>query len=242
LEIGVVSQARWARGRRALLSASMVLHAGLLSAGLVVPLLVAEALPPPAEATRVFLALPVAPPPPPPALAPRASPAAAQVRAAAERIRSVAVPAETPERVIPEEILDLGGSDGEPGGIEGGIPGGVVGAVVPGLPEAPPAPPVRVGGLIKEPVKLRNVDPVYPEVAVRAGVEGLVILECLLSREGKVVELKVLRGVPLLTEAALEAVRQWLYTPTLLDGVPVAVVMPVTVRFALDTGRPPRIR
>jgi protein TonB len=239
LEIGVVSRAPVAPGRRALLSLSLVLHACLLGAGLVVPALLPQALPAPAGATRVFLTLPLAAPPPPAPLRPRV---AAPVRQAALRSPGVAAPVETPERIVPEESLELGGSDGELGGVEGGVPGGVVGAVVPALPAQPPPAPVRVGGQIHEPLKLRNVDPVYPEVAVRAGIEGIVILECQLSPAGKVVEVKVLRGLPLLTEAAVEAVRQWLYSPTLLDGVPVAVVMPVTVRFALDTGRSPRAR
>ena len=66
-----------------------------------------------------------------------------------------------------------------------------------------------------------------------ARIEGVVILECLISPQGRVSEVKVLRGVPLLEEAAVDAVRQWVYTPTLMDGVPVPVLMTVTVRFDL---------
>jgi protein TonB len=93
--------------------------------------------------------------------------------------------------------------------------------------------PLRVGGQIKEPTKLKAVPPVYPESAVRARVEGVVILECLISPQGRVTEVKVLRGVPLLESAAVDAVKQWVYTPTLMDGVPVPVLMTVTVRFDL---------
>jgi protein TonB len=103
-------------------------------------------------------------------------------------------------------------------------------------PEAPldPAAPLRVGGAIAEPRKTRNVSPVYPAEAIAARVQGVVILECTISPEGKVVAVKTLRGVPLLDEAAIEAVRQWEYTPTLLNGVPVPVIMTVTVKFKLS--------
>ena len=104
----------------------------------------------------------------------------------------------------------------------------------PGLPGSPPVAPVRVAGEIKEPRKTHNVSPVYPEVAKQARVQGIVILECTISPQGKVVEVKVLRGVPLLDEAAVTAVRQWEYTPTLLNGVPVPVIMTVTVNFRLS--------
>jgi protein TonB len=118
--------------------------------------------------------------------------------------------------------------------VEGGVPGGVVGGVVGGLPEAPPVPqePIRVGGAVKEPKKLKNVDPVYPPLAARTGVQGVVILECTVSPAGRVVAVRVLHGVPLLDAAAIEAVKQWVYTPTLFNGVPVPVLLTVNVRFA----------
>jgi TonB family protein len=96
----------------------------------------------------------------------------------------------------------------------------------------------RVGGEIREPRKLKNVPPVYPEEAKKAGVQGVVILECTISPEGKVVDVRVLRGIPLLDPAAVEAVKQWEYTPTLLEGKPVPVIMTVTVNFRLGSGPP----
>jgi TonB family protein len=103
---------------------------------------------------------------------------------------------------------------------------------------APPPPPsmqpVRVGGEIKEPRKLKDVPPVYPDIARQARVQGVVILECEIGPDGRVTEVKVLRGIPLLDAAAMEAVRQWVYTPTLLNGVPVPVIMTVTVNFRLS--------
>ncbi len=112
-------------------------------------------------------------------------------------------------------------------GVEGGIPGGVVGGVVGGLPEAPPPPPppppaapVRVGGNIKPPQKTKDVRPVYPPIAQSARVQGVVIIEATIGPNGQVQDARVLRSIPLLDQAALDAVRQWEFTPTLLNGVP----------------------
>jgi protein TonB len=144
-------------------------------------------------------------------------------------------PLEVPEQVKPDEGLDLGVEGGVAGGVEGGVPGGVVGGVVGGLPDAPPpVQAVRVGGQIKEPKKLKNVPPTYPDIAKQARVQGVVILECTISPQGKVTDVKVLRGIPLLDQAAIDAVKQWVYTPTLLNGVPVPVIMTVTVNFKLS--------
>ena len=93
--------------------------------------------------------------------------------------------------------------------------------------------PVRVGGDIKEPKKIKDVKPVYPEEAQKAGIEGIVIIEAIIGTDGNVNEAKVLRPVPLLERAALDAVMQWKYTPTLLNGQPVEVIMTVTVTFSL---------
>jgi TonB family protein len=115
-------------------------------------------------------------------------------------------------------------------------PGAVVGGLEPdSQPEAPRRVfPVRVGGAIAEPKKVRHVSPSYPDIAKQARVQGVVILEATITPSGKVGDVKVLRGVPLLDEAALEAVKQWEYTPTLLNGVPVPVIMTITVNFRLQ--------
>jgi protein TonB len=107
-----------------------------------------------------------------------------------------------------------------------------------GLPDAPPPPPVRpvrVGGDIREPRKVLDVPPVYPEIAAKAHVEGTVIIEATIDTRGRVVNATVLRGVPVLDDAALEAVRKWAYTPTLLNGVPTPIIMTVTLRFMLKS-------
>ena len=128
------------------------------------------------------------------------------------------------------------------GGVPGGTLGGVVGGVIGGAPkEEPAAPsgPVRVGGKIHAPSKLNNVPPVYPPMAKQARVEGTVILEATISEQGRVTNVKVLRGIPLLDNSALDAVKQWHYSPTLLNGTPVPVIMTVTVNFRLNgDGRP----
>ena len=94
--------------------------------------------------------------------------------------------------------------------------------------------PVRVGGEIKEPTKIKHVPPVYPEIAQQARIQGVVILETVIGEDGAVREARVLRPAPLLDQAALDAVLQWKYTPTLLNGQPVPVIMTVTVTFSLD--------
>jgi protein TonB len=88
-----------------------------------------------------------------------------------------------------------------------------------------------VGGAIREPKKIQDVKPVYPADALAAGAEGTVIIEAVIARDGSVVDARVLRSVTLLDAAALGAVRQWRFTPTLLNGVPVEVVMTVSVQF-----------
>jgi TonB family protein len=114
------------------------------------------------------------------------------------------------------------------------------------LPPPPPPPlpapattkdelePVRIGGAIREPHKVKNVAPVYPDIARLARVQGTVVLEAVIDPRGNVTSVRVLRGAPLLDAAAMEAVRQWRYTPTLLEGRPVPVIMTITVNFRLS--------
>jgi len=103
----------------------------------------------------------------------------------------------------------------------------------PGAP--PPQAPVRVGGTIKPPVKTRDVRPEYPAAAQAAGIDGVVILEVTIGVDGTVTDAKILRSIPQLDTAAIEAVRQWTFTPTVMpgSGQPVPVIMTVTVNFTL---------
>jgi protein TonB len=93
---------------------------------------------------------------------------------------------------------------------------------------------VRVGGAIRAPQKTKDVKPVYPAIAQSARVQGVVIIEATIGPTGQVTDAKVLRSIPLLDAAALEAVKQWVFTPTTLNGVPVPVIMTVTVNFTLQ--------
>ena len=93
---------------------------------------------------------------------------------------------------------------------------------------------VRVGGDIRAPRQVKRVNPVYPEEAKKAGVSGVVILDATIGTDGSVVKAVILRSIPMLDQAALDAVYQWEYEPTLLNGEPVEVVMTVTVNFALN--------
>lgn len=105
--------------------------------------------------------------------------------------------------------------------VEGGVRGGSSVDVARGV--------ARVGGPIKQPVKIADVKPVLPDAAARAGVRGTVLIEITIDVDGKVVDGRVLRSIPLLDAAALEAVRQWRYEPTTYLGKPLALVMTVPV-------------
>lgn len=126
---------------------------------------------------------------------------------------------------------------GIPSGTVGSI--GTLGSLVTGAPPAvPPPPPVQrrplpVGGEISVPRKIVHVAPVYPRLALYAGVEGTVMLEAVINEQGKIERLKVLRSVALLDAAAIDAVTRWRYTPTTLNNVPVPVLMTITVTFSL---------
>jgi protein TonB len=231
----VTRPSRTQRRRRTLtLPISIAVHAVVFSAVVMIPVLTSDGLPDPSgSAVRAFFAEPVTPPPPPPPPA-KAPTARVEPKPVVTPATPFTSPVETPDQVVPAAAGELG-FEGGADGVEGGVPGGVVGGIVGGLPDAPAAPlqPVRVGGGIKEPKKLRHVDPVYPHIAAVARVQGIVVLECLLSPDGRVAEVKVLQGIPLLDEAAVHAVKQWVFTPTLFNGVPVPAIMTVNVRFAL---------
>jgi TonB family protein len=126
-----------------------------------------------------------------------------------------------------------GVGSGVAGGVGGGVAGGVVGGVPGGLSGAGGQAPVRVGGNIAPPTRTKYVPPDYPPVALSARVQGVVIVEVVIGPDGTVQDVKILRSIPLLDQAALDAVRQWEFTPTLLNGTPVPVIMTATVNFIL---------
>jgi protein TonB len=113
--------------------------------------------------------------------------------------------------------------------------GDTVAVVAP--PPPPPAPqsePVRLHSGIDTPIKIHDALPEYPALARSARAQGLVIIEATIDTDGRVVAARVLRSIPLLDDAAMQAVRQWQYTPARLNGEPISVLMTVTVRFALE--------
>jgi len=241
LEVGVVS-GPVALGRRRWLTAwcSVAAHAVGVVATIAVPLLLSSTLPEPASVARVFFADPLLVPPPPPPPAPpaaRSAVAPSPPREAPVQAAAFIAPVEVPSELVLEDGLDFGIEGGVAGGVEGGVPGGVIGAVIGGLPESPEPPPIRpirISGLLKKPGKIKHVAPAYPPIAAAAQLEGSVVLEALIDPKGHVVDVQLIQGDALFAEAALKAVRQWAYTPTLLDGVPVSVIMTVTVTFQLE--------
>jgi TonB family protein len=100
-------------------------------------------------------------------------------------------------------------------------------------PPAPGSTPIRVGGGIPVPQRIKNVNAVYPPQAQTDRVQGVVILEATIGTDGRVVDVRVVRSIPALDAAAAAAVKQWEYAPTLLNGIPVPVIMTVTVNFTL---------
>jgi TonB family protein len=137
--------------------------------------------------------------------------------------------------------VEGGVAGGVSGGVQGGVEGGVEGGVVGGVASAEAAKKfegdaVRAVGEVKPPELIKQVDPVYPDEARKAGIEGIVILEAKADEEGNVSDARILRSIPALDQAALDAVKQWKYEPMLIDGKPHKIVFTVTVRFSLKEG------
>ena len=218
------------------LPVSIAVHVAAAAGIVIVPLMATDVMPAPRTMIGAFTAQPSPPPPPPPAARPTA------VRASEPSpAPSPVAPTDAPATIEPEPATTTS-VIGDPAGPPGGSPDGVIGSLgketsVPViLPAPPPAVtrPLPVGGVIREPKKLKHVPPVYPVIAQQARVEGIVIIEAIIGTDGRVKEARVLRSKPLLDEAALTAVRQWVFTPTTLNSVPVPVMMTVTVRFQLQ--------
>jgi periplasmic protein TonB len=184
---------------------------------------------------------PTAPPPP----AQRSAPVktVTQARPVAPASEPVA-PVDVANTIEPEPAGPISFNDGVPGGVEGGIPGGLLSGVVGGLPEPPPPPPelaerapVRVGGQIRPPILLHRVEPVYPPAAAASRLQGVVILEALVDRDGTVADVKVLRSAgSVLDREALSAVRQWRYSPLVLNGQHLRFVLTVVLAFSVERG------
>jgi TonB family protein len=152
--------------------------------------------------------------------------------------------------LVPSATVTGGVSGGVLGGVVGGIgagvPGGVLGAILapaqvnrgvaapPPPPPPPPSPPQRLGGDVAQANLLSSVAPVYPVEARAARVQDYVMLQATIDKNGNVADLRVIRGHPLLNEAALAAVKQWRYRPQMLNGQPIEVITTITVNFSLQ--------
>jgi periplasmic protein TonB len=216
------------------LGVSVVFHLCVIAGIIATPLLATGELPPIPRAAPEYVLVTASLPKVPPQ------------RPSVKRTESsTAAPITAPDRVVPEAPVptppgptdfDVIGGDPDAGPfVPGGAGAGGDTLPQPPIPPTPPAPKqvYQVGGNIRPPQKIRDVAPRYPAMAQASRVEGIVILEALISEDGSVQNVRVLRGKPLLDDAATDAVRQWRFTPPLLNGQPVPVVMTVTVSFSL---------
>jgi protein TonB len=211
---------------------SAMVQAVIVGILILIPLIYTEALP--KGMLNTFLVAPAPPPPPPPP----AAPVKAIVRPRIVTPQRMVAPTVIPKtvQVIKDEAPDVG-AVGVEGGVAGGVPGGVLGGIIGGA--APPPPPkptqtrIRVGGNVQAANLVRQVQPVYPQIAKTAHVSGTVLLHAIIAKDGSIQELQYVSGPPLLMRAAMDAVREWRYHPTLLNGEPVEVDTTIQVVFTL---------
>jgi protein TonB len=190
---------------------------------------------------------PSAPPPFPPASVMRAARAVAPKtftpgKLTAPSFVPKAVPVTADGGPPDEALVALAG--GIPGGVAGGIPGGQIGGILGGTLKEVAAPrpvasegpkrPVRVGGNVKAPQLLSGPAPVYPVLARQSRIQGTVVIEAVIDEHGNVVQVRAISGHPLLIPAAMQAVSQRKYEPTILDGEPTPVALRVEVNFSTN--------
>ena len=223
-------------------SLSFLFEAMLLGVMILIPLLFTYALP-----KTQLLTLIVAPPPPPPPPPPAAAPVHIVKQVQTDIINGqLRTPTKIPKKVemikedeAPPPVM-AGVVGGVPGGVPGGQMGGVIGGIISSTPVAVPkvAVPtrVRVSQGVTEGMVLRRVQPNYPPLARQARIQGDVILQAEISKEGAIENLRVISGHPMLAPAAIDAVKQWRYKPYFLNGEPVAVETQITVKFSLSGG------
>jgi len=228
----------------------------LMGIAIILPMIYFDALPQ-TQLTSFLVAPPPPPPPPPPPAA------AVQVKVvkiiprqfdAGRLMAPKAIPKDIAqikeEELPPPSSGSVGVVGGVPGGVAGGQMGGVLGGILGSVPSAAPPPPpppvkkveevkketqrIRVGGNVQQARLVRQPRPVYPPLAKQARIQGVVKLNAIISRDGTIMNLSVLSGHPLLVPSAMEAVKQWVYQPTLLNGEPVEVVTQIDVNFTLS--------
>ena len=217
---------------------SVIVQASIVGFMILLPLIYTEALP--KGLMNTFLVAPAPPPPPPPP-----APVIKIVKPVAHLIQQgkLTSPTVIPKKVNvikeaeePPDVVGMVG--GVPGGIAGGSAGGVLGGIIGGAGSGPPPPPkpkgpMRVGGNVMMASLIRQPMPVYPQIAKTAHISGTVVLHAIIGADGAVQDLQYISGPPLLMRSAMDAVRQWRYRPTMLNGEPTAVDTTVSVVFTL---------
>jgi protein TonB len=227
------------------MAASFLIHAGVIAALLVIPVYFAASTisTKNLEPTYVFTPPPVHLAPPPPAaaaVAPRTAPTIPQIVKTAPLVAPREIPKQTAAAASSVQAPVVADDAGLVGGVPGGVPGGVLGGILGSTGPATIAPPtnahgiVRVGGNVKPPELIEDVQPEYPVIAEKAHVQGTVVIDAVIDTTGRVVSEHAVSGPGLLIPAALAAVQQWRYQPTILNGQPVELAMEVTVSFNLS--------
>ena len=215
-----------------------ILMVGVL---VLIPLIYTEALPK-GQLTTFLVAPPPPPPPPPPAAAPVKAVKVVQTDIVDGQLRT---PTKIPEKVAmikeeeaPPPVSAVGGVvGGVPGGVPGGQMGGVIGGIISSTPVAVPkvATPqkIRVSQGVAAGNLINRVEPLYPPIAKSARIQGTVVLQAVISKNGNIEGLRAVSGHPMLVPAAIDAVSRWRYKPYLLNGEPVEVETTITVNFRL---------
>jgi protein TonB len=223
---------------------SFIIQLMIVGVMVLIPLIFTEALP---KGTTLFML--VAPPPPPPPPPPAAAPVHVVKQVQTDIINGeLRTPTKIPKKVEmikedeapPPVMASTGVVGGVPGGVPGGSMGGVIGSVLSSTPVAVPkvATPqrVRVSSGVSSGLLIRKVSPTYPPLARQARIQGTVVLQAQISKDGSIQNLQLISGHPMLAPAAIEAVKQWKYKPYLLNGEPVEVETQVQVNFTLAGG------
>ena len=223
---------------------SFAIQIMIIGVMVLIPLIFTEALP---KGQMMFLL--VAPPPPPPPPPPAAAPVHVVKQIQSDIVNGeLRTPTKIPKKVLenlkedeaPPQMAAVGVVGGVPGGVPGGSMGGVIGSVLSSTPVAVPkiATPqrVRVSAGVTSGLLVHRVAPTYPPLARQARIQGTVILQAQISKDGNIENLQLISGHPMLAPAAIEAVKQWKYKPYLLNGEPVEVETQVQVNFTLAGG------
>jgi len=212
---------------------------------ILIPLIYTEALPKQQLMTFLVAPPPPPPPPPPPAAAP---PEIRKVKVETELDNGqLRQPTKIPQKIqmLKEDEAPPPSAVGVVGGVPGGVPGGSMGGVIGGIigqsaapvvPKAVTPQRVRVSQGVSEGLLVHKVTPPYPPLARAARVQGSVVLQAVIGKDGNIQNLKLVSGHPMLAPAAIEAVKQWKYKPYFLNGEPVEVDTQITVNFTLAGG------